>query len=278
MANLQKLLFYKGNYKDRTEFVKGAIYFDTASHEIRVGNGGTSYDIYGRSGTVSDANLDTSNDKVILTISKFDGTNIKLDFSDIASAADVSVTFEKLTDRLDADEAELKSLINNIVATNVSDADLRGFNLKYISDNKTLNLTYTDLNKNTTTVSTISVADFVKDGMIKGAALGTADKDGNVTVTINNGSVSTSGCTAGHKYIVLIWNTDAATDAMAIDVNDLVDIYKAGAGITITADNTISVRHDDTLKTTEGVLGVNFGMTIQKTTSNSYDSVWQEYE
>ena len=287
---LKKLFFYKGTFDKTTyNYIDGAIYFDTGTKEIRLGQGGTGkYTVYGNSGNVSDANLNTDDGKVILTISKFDGTNITLDFSDIASAKDVSVTFDKLTTRIgdlekayEAADKDLQNLINNIVAKNADDGTKKGFNLYYDSINKLLNLTYT-AGTETTTVSSIDAKTFIKDGMIKGTALAVADDDGNVSVAIGETNVGISGCTAGHTYIVLLWNTDAGndntdgTDTTAIDVTTLIDVYTAGAGISVDG-NKISVKHNDTLKTDDnGTLGVNFGSSIQKT-DDRYDTVWQSY-
>lgn len=287
---LKKLFFYKGTFDKTTDnYIDGAIYFDTGTKEIRLGQGGTGkYTVYGSSGNVSDANLNTENGKVILTISKVDGTNITLDFSDIASAKDVSVTFDKLTTRIgdlekayEAADTDLQNLINNIVAKNADDGTKKGFNLVYESANRLLNLTYT-AGTETTTVSSIDAKEFIKDGMIKGTALAVADTDGNISVTIGETNVGISGCTAGHTYIVLLWNTDAGndntdgTDTTAIDVTTLIDIYIAGDGISVDG-NKISVKHNDTLKTDDaGILGVNFGSSIQKT-DDKYDTVWQLY-
>lgn len=287
---LKKLFFYKGTFDKTTDnYIDGAIYFDTGTKEIRLGQGGTGkYTVYGSSGNVSDANLNTDNGKIILTISKVDGTNITLDFSDIASAKDVSVTFDKLTTRIGnletaytAADKDLQNLIENIVAKNADDGTKKGFNLVYDSDNKLLNLTYT-AGTETTTVSSMDAKEFIKDGMIKGTALAVADGDGNVSVAIGETNVGISGCTAGHTYIVLLWNTDAGndntddTDTTAIDVTTLIDIYIAGDGISVNG-NKISVKHDDTLKTAaDGTLGVNFGSSIQKT-DDVYDTVWQLY-
>ena len=303
---LKKLFFYKGTFDKTTyNYIDGAIYFDTGTKEIRLGQGGTgNYTVYGSSGNVSDANLNTDDGNVILTISKVDGTNITLDFSDIASAKDVSVTFDKLTTRIGnietayaAADKDLKKLIENIIAKNADDGTKKGFNLDYTAD-KRLNLTYT-AGTETTTVSSIDAKEFIKDGMIKGTALAVADGDGNVSVAIGETNVGISGCTAGHTYIVLLWNIDAGndatadTDTTAIDVTTLIDVYIAGDGISVNG-NKISVKHDDTLKTDDdgtlgvnfdddtlktdddGTLGVNFGSSIQKT-DDVYDTVWQLY-
>ena len=79
----------------------------------------------------------------------------------------------------------------------------------------------------------VDIADFVKDGMLEGSALYKATA-ATGTVTINGKAYTLNGLTAGHSYIVLVWNTDAAKDAMAIDVTSLVDVYTAGDGLTLT--------------------------------------------
>lgn len=87
----------------------------------------------------------------------------------------------------------------------------------------------------------IDTADFVKDGMLNGSALYTATA-ATGTVIINGEAYDIAGLTAKHTYIVLVWNTDAAKDAMAIDVTSLIDIYTAKAdGGLVLEDHAFSV-------------------------------------
>lgn len=101
----------------------------------------------------------------------------------------------------------------------------------------------------------IDIADFVRDGMLDGSALYTATA-ATGTVTINTKKYDLTGLTANHAYIVLVWNTDAKKDAMAIDVTSLIDTYTAkdDGGLKL-EDHAFSV---DTTKiaTVESVNGV----------------------
>ena len=74
----------------------------------------------------------------------------------------------------------------------------------------------------------IDTADFVKDGMLDGSALYTATAETG-RVTINKKEYDLTGLIANHAYIVLVWNTDAEKQAMAIDVTSLIDTYTAKA-------------------------------------------------
>lgn len=88
-------------------------------------------------------------------------------------------------------------------------------------------------------ISTIDCASFVKDGMLEGSALYKATA-ATGKVTINTKEYSLTGLTANHTYIVLVWNTDAAKDAMAIDVTTLIDTYTAGNGLKL-SNNQFSI-------------------------------------
>lgn len=81
----------------------------------------------------------------------------------------------------------------------------------------------------------VDIADFVKDGMLDGSALYKATAETG-TVTINGKAYTLNGLTAGHSYIVLVWNTDADKSAMPIDVTTLIDVYTAGEGLTLTGN------------------------------------------
>ena len=124
--------------------------------------------------------------------------------------------------------------------------------LKYDSKTKKINL-YGKEEDETNLISSIDATDFIKDGMLDGSALYTATAETG-RVTINNNEYVLTGLIANHAYIVLVWNTDAAKNAMAIDVTSLIDTYTAGNGLSLTG-NKFSV---DTTKiaTVESVNGV----------------------
>lgn len=101
--------------------------------------------------------------------------------------------------------------------------------LNYDSDAKEVQLLGIDGAK----ISTIDATDFIKDGMLSSTELYTATS-------------SDSSLTEGHKYIVLSFNTDADSDPIYLDVNDLVDVYTGGNNIEVTSDNVINVVDLDT--------------------------------
>ena len=68
--------------------------------------------------------------------------------------------------------------------------------------------------------------------MLDGSALYTATAETG-KVTINTHEYDLTGLIANHAYIVLVWNTDAGKDAMAIDVTSLIDTYTAGNGLSL---------------------------------------------
>ncbi len=88
-------------------------------------------------------------------------------------------------------------------------------------------------------ISSLDASAFIKDGMLEGSALYKATA-ATGKVTINTKEYSLSGLTVNHTYIVLVWNTDAAKDAMAIDVTTLIDTYTAGNGLKL-SNNQFSI-------------------------------------
>lgn len=111
------------------------------------------------------------------------------------------------------------SLVDKLVSADVS--------IEYDNTDKKIYLYGKDKTK-ANAVSSIDCTDFIKDGMLDGSALYTATA-ATGTVTINTKEYKLTGLTANHAYIVLVWNTDAKKDAMAIDVTSLIDIYTAKA-------------------------------------------------
>lgn len=98
MAN--SLKFFKGDFSSLGKYVAGGIYFDTTSHEIRVGNG-TGYDAFG-------SNIkDVTSENGVLTFSFWGGSDIKIDLNDCASATAVAAELKKVTDRVAALESNV---------------------------------------------------------------------------------------------------------------------------------------------------------------------------
>lgn len=108
-------------------------------------------------------------------------------------------------------------------------------------------------------LGSVDCTEFLKDKFLKGTAIGVANESGIVTVTIESKTYSVTGKTAGHTYIVFLWVTDTQTGVSldALDVSDLIDVYTAGNGISISDANKISVKSGSTLKfDTDGTLQV----------------------
>ena len=94
------LKFYKGDFSLLSSYVNGGIYFDTASHQIRVGNG-SGYDAFG-------SNIkDVKSVGSVLTISFWDGNDITINLGDCASATQVAAELQKVTDRVTALESNV---------------------------------------------------------------------------------------------------------------------------------------------------------------------------
>lgn len=99
MAN-NSLKFFKGDFSALGSYVNGGIYFDTISHQIRVGNG-SGYDAFG-------SNIkNVTSEKGVLTISFWGSSDIKIDLNDCASATAVAAELKKVTDRVAALESNV---------------------------------------------------------------------------------------------------------------------------------------------------------------------------
>ena len=98
MAN--SLKFFKGDFSSLGSYVAGGIYFDTVSHQIRVGNG-TGYDAFG-------SNIkDVTSENGVLTFSFWGGSDITINLNDCASATAVAAELKKVTDRVTALESNV---------------------------------------------------------------------------------------------------------------------------------------------------------------------------
>ena len=119
-------------------------------------------------------------------------------------------------------------------ADGYTDGQITGLSISYDKTNKKVILK----NKAGTQVSEFDATDFIKDGMLD-------------TATYN----------ASTNKITLTWNTDSGKTAMDIDLNDLVDTYTGGTGISvatngaISIDDTVVVTHTDLNTTTAALIG-----------------------
>ena len=106
MATNTQLKFYKlgANASMPTSgLVKGAIYFVPKEGVIRVATSDTSSEPYG--GKLQNATWDPT--KLKLTITKYDGSSLELDFSDMASSSAVTAALNAIDGKIDTIEASV---------------------------------------------------------------------------------------------------------------------------------------------------------------------------
>lgn len=106
MATNTQLKFYKlgANASMPTSgLVTGAIYFVPKEGVIRVATSATTSEPYG--GKLQNATWDQS--KLKLTITKYDGSNLELDFSDMASSSAVTAALSDIDKKIDKIEASV---------------------------------------------------------------------------------------------------------------------------------------------------------------------------
>lgn len=220
MANV-KLGFKKGS--SFSSYVEGEIYFETSTHLLKVGTGSNTCEYY--SG-VRSASWDSTNKK--LTIVNQEGSNIELDFSDVASASGVTSLLAPL--RTDIDK-KLDAPTAAGTAGQVLQLDSNGNTQWYTIP------AATDYTVSIDTSTGGSSDTFVKKYTIKQGASGAQTTIG--TIDIPKDLVVTSGsCVAGtwandeftegsgddHAIKLVIANQ---TDPVYINTADLVDIYTA---------------------------------------------------
>lgn len=89
----------------------GKIYFETSTGLIKVAKSATEVDVFGSK--VKDATYSSN----ILTITKTDGSNITLNFSDIASASGVMAVFDEIKDELTRVETKITTEVDSAKST-----------------------------------------------------------------------------------------------------------------------------------------------------------------
>lgn len=89
----------------------GKIYFETSTGLIKVAKSATAVEVFGSQ--VKDATYSGN----ILTITKTDGSNITLNFSNIASASGVMAVFEEIKDELTRVETKITTEVNSAKST-----------------------------------------------------------------------------------------------------------------------------------------------------------------
>ena len=141
--------------------------------------------------------------------------------------------YEEIKEQLAKDTESIGTIYYQLGSINYSLLTKYGVALSYDSDAKTMSL----LSSNGTVLSTISVEDFVIDGMINSVSL-EADPDGQ-----DEG-----------VYLHFVFNTDAGKEDIYVNVTDLIDIYNGSDSVTVENGDsrTISVNEDWLQDQTEG--------------------------
>lgn len=104
------------------------------------------------------------------------------------------------------------------------------------------------IGKNNTEVSRFDASEFVKDGMLDSVSL----------------RYSSDGL--NHRLLVMTFNTDAGKEEIALDINELIDVYTAaaGGGLEVNGSNEFSIKN--TVTPSDGIINSNkapaFGETI----------------
>lgn len=246
----------------------GGIYFNDADHTIRIATSATASTIYAG---IKDATY--TDEEKVLTITKSDDSKVTVDLSDVASATKIAAALNTKVDKVDGKglstndyTTDEKNKLSGIAAgaqvnviesvkvngsaltvtdkavnitipaatvTGVDSADkflsLSNKNvkseigLKYDNVNKKIQLT----GKGSSVVAEIDATAFIKDGMLESAEL------------VKNPVGQAAG-----TYLKLAFNIDSGiTEPMYVNVTELIDVYTAGTGITISG-KAISVNKD----------------------------------
>jgi hypothetical protein len=243
MANT-KLGFKKGN--SFSSYVEGEIYFETSTHLIKVGLAGNTCEVY--SG-VRSASWDSTNKK--LTIVNQAGTNIELDFADVASATGVNSLLATLRDDINK---KLDAPTATGTAGQVLQLDSNGNTVWYsipaatdytvTMDSSTSGLDagilkrYTIKQGASGSQTTIGTIDIPKDLVVTSGSVVTGSWSGN---TFTEDSTQ-PGSGTGKAVKLTIANQTAP---VYINVADLVDVYTAQQNATqvqlaISSSNEIS--------------------------------------
>lgn len=201
---------------------EGKLYFNKADHQIHLKVG---EEVIAYGGALTDATLVNN----VLTITKADGTNVVLDFTDVASASQVMNAFKEIDERLDAASVPYTgsnaiSVSDHAISLVIDPTDkvlsqsgtglLSNLSLAFDSATATIKLMGKDAD---TPISTI---DLPLEQILKSATLG---KDG---------------------HLKLVFNTTAGDQEVDVDLSSLIDNYTGGNGINV-ASGTISIKIDE---------------------------------
>ena len=194
-----------------------------------------------------DAKVEELEGKIDTKVDKVSGKSLVLD-TEIAKLSTVEENAEKnIIEIIKVNgEAKIVNETDRSVDITIPSAPVQGVasNEKVISLNgdklsTTLSLQYAPATKDTkallrilgiddAVVAELDATAFVKDGILESAKLD-GPKDGE----------------SGAKYLSLTFNTDAEKEEIRINVTDLIDIYTAGNGLSLTS-NEFSIKLDTT--------------------------------
>ena len=184
----------------------GKIYFETSTGLIKVAKSATEVDIFGSN--VKDATYSSN----VLTITKTDGSNITLNFSDIASASGVMAVFNEI-------KSELAGKVDATPGSRLM-TDAEGTKLAGIAEGAQVNV----IESITVNGEAVSIAG-------KAAAIPNAGADTYGAITENRVK-ALAGEVAGSVYKVK--GTKATIDdVLAVDIAAVGDVYNVTAAFTL---------------------------------------------
>lgn len=220
-------------------YEEGTIYFDTSTHLLKVGTGSNACEVY--SG-VRSASWDS--ETKVLTIVNQAGTNIELNFSDVASAQGITSLLSSLRDDIDnkIDKPAADGSVGQVLRIKDASGNTEWFSLPAATD-YSITIDSSEAGTSAGYLKTYHIAQ-------NGVEIGVIDIPKDLVVT--SGSV-VAGTWSGNTFTESVSGDDKAiklvvanqSDPLYINVADLVDVYTternaARVQLTISNSNEIS--------------------------------------
>lgn len=272
MANTINLSFSKVATVPSLNLMPGRVYFETSTGLIKIAKNETAVDVFGG---VRDANW--NDETKHLTITNANGSVIDLDLSDVASATEVAAALAQKADKTYVD-AQLNTKVDKVEGKQLSTNDYTtaektklgsvesGAQVNVIESIKVNGVAVTPgSNKDIDiTIPDVPIADISDDDKILSLDNGVLSSElslsydaetkkiilsgqsgveiANIDATqfVKDGMVQNVSFDPETKVLTIIFNTDAGTESIEVDLTSLVDTYTAGSGISISS-NIISV-------------------------------------